>query len=222
MWGQASAATCASYEDCLDQARKALAQAQALSTQDSSRLAELSTRLENGQTVVIDTDPEAQPRPEWLEFTATARARSAIRHYLKSLGQEDTVALGMRYGKPSIRAGLEALRQLGFEPTDRELEKLSYDIESRDPRTGRLRFIEVKGRASGADTITVTRNEILYSLNKPEDFILAIVEFMRGPGEDRRWATLIFAAVVAAWSGASGTSTTGACSGRERRRERMA
>ena len=46
------------------------------------------------------------------------------------------------------------------------------------PDTGRLRFIEVKGRATGADTITVTKNEILYSLNKPEDFILAIVEFM--------------------------------------------
>ena len=44
--------------------------------------------------------------------------------------------------------------------------------------TGRLRFIEVKGRISGAATITVTRNEILYSLNKPEDFILAIVEFL--------------------------------------------
>ena len=45
------------------------------------------------------------------------------------------------------------------------------------PETGRLRFIEVKGRVSGAATITVTRNEILYSLNKPEAFILAIVEY---------------------------------------------
>jgi SNF2 family DNA or RNA helicase len=68
-------------------------------------------------------------------------------------------------------------RSLGFEPTDRELEKIGYDIESRVPGTGRLRFIEVKGRISGASTITVTRNEILYSLNKPEDYILAIVEF---------------------------------------------
>ncbi|MCI0660150.1 MAG: DUF3883 domain-containing protein, partial [Acidobacteria bacterium] len=34
------------------------------------------------------------------------------------------------------------------------------------------------GRASGAETITVTRNEILYSLNKPDDFILALVEFL--------------------------------------------
>ena len=48
------------------------------------------------------------------------------------------------------------------------------------PGTGKLRFIEVKGRVTGADTITVTRNEILYSLNKPDDFILAIVEFEDG------------------------------------------
>ncbi|MHB1343976.1 MAG: helicase-related protein [Thermoleophilia bacterium] len=68
-------------------------------------------------------------------------------------------------------------RDLGFEPVDREFEKLGYDIESRVPGTGRLRFIEVKGRVAGASTVTVTKNEILYSLNKPDDFILAIVEF---------------------------------------------
>jgi hypothetical protein len=72
---------------------------------------------------------------------------------------------------------MDVERQLGFEPTDREFERLGYDIESRDPKTGRLRFLEVKGRVSGAATITVTRNEILTSLNKPDDFILALVEF---------------------------------------------
>jgi hypothetical protein len=75
-------------------------------------------------------------------------------------------------------AVMEIERRLGFEPTDREHEKLGYDIESRDVRTGRLRFIEVKGRITDAATITVTKNEILYSLNKPDDFILAIVEFV--------------------------------------------
>jgi superfamily II DNA or RNA helicase len=75
---------------------------------------------------------------------------------------------------------LEVERRLGFEPTDREFEKLGYDVESRDVRTGQLRFLEVKGRISGAATITVTKNEILYSLNKPDDFILAIVEFLEG------------------------------------------
>ena len=75
---------------------------------------------------------------------------------------------------------MEVERSLGFDPTDREFEKLGYDIESRVPGTGKLRFIEAKGRASGASTITVTRNEILYSLNDPEDFILGIVEFQDG------------------------------------------
>lgn len=73
---------------------------------------------------------------------------------------------------------MEIERGLGFEPVDREFEKLGYDIESRDRASGRLRFLEVKGRVSGAETITVTKNEILYSLNKPDDFILAIVEFL--------------------------------------------
>ena len=77
---------------------------------------------------------------------------------------------------------MDVERSLGFTPTDREFEKLGYDIESLEPGTGCLRFLEVKGRISGAATITVTKNEILYSLNKPEDFILAIVEFLE---EDR-------------------------------------
>src|SRR5690606_22437014 len=59
---------------------------------------------------------------------------------------------------------MDVERQLGFKPVDREYEKLGYDIESRVPGTGRLRFIEVKGRVAGADTVTVTKNEILYSL----------------------------------------------------------
>jgi SNF2 family DNA or RNA helicase len=75
---------------------------------------------------------------------------------------------------------MEVERTLGFEPTDHEFDKLGYDIESLERSTGRLRFLEVKGRVSGAATITVTKNEILYSLNKPDDFILAIVEFLDG------------------------------------------
>lgn len=69
-------------------------------------------------------------------------------------------------------------RSLGYIPTDREFEKLGYDIESRIPETGKLRFIEVKGRVAGASTLTVTKNEVLTALNKPDDFILAIVEFL--------------------------------------------
>src|SRR5262249_50889479 len=38
---------------------------------------------------------------------------------------------------------MEIERRLGFDPVDRELEKLGYDIESKDGRTGKLRFLEV-------------------------------------------------------------------------------
>jgi len=78
---------------------------------------------------------------------------------------------------------MEVERRLGFDPVDREFDKLGYDIESHVPGTGKLRFLEVKGRMAGAANVTVTKNEILYSLNKPEDFILAIVEFR--PDGDR-------------------------------------
>ena len=66
-------------------------------------------------------------------------------------------------------------RELGFEPRDVSRERVGYDIESRHG-DGRLRFIEVKGRRAGAETVTVTRNEILTALNKPDEFILAIVQ----------------------------------------------
>ena len=66
---------------------------------------------------------------------------------------------------------------LGFEPRDREFDRLGYDIESRVPSTSSLRFIEVKGRIADSSTITVTKNEVLFSLNNPEAYVLAIVEF---------------------------------------------
>jgi hypothetical protein len=82
----------------------------------------------------------------------------------------------------AMQAIMETERRLGFQPKDVSAEKNGYDIESGIPGTGRLRFLEVKGRVSGAKTVTVTKNEILTALNKPEDFILAIVE-VEGDGE---------------------------------------
>jgi hypothetical protein len=69
---------------------------------------------------------------------------------------------------------MAAERKLGHDPRDVSGEKCGYDIESKVEADGRLRFIEVKGRVAGALTVTVTRNEILTALNKPDDFILAV------------------------------------------------
>ena len=49
-----------------------------------------------------------------------------------------------------------------------------HDIESRDPQTGRLHFIEVKGRYADTDSVHVTKNEWLVALNKREMYVLAI------------------------------------------------
>ena len=90
------------------------------------------------------------------------------------------------------RIVMVAERELGFEPTDREEEKLGYDIESRNPATGRLRFLEVKGRRRDATEITVTRNEILTALNKPDDYLLAIVRFDEDGGHELRYLSRPF------------------------------
>lgn len=86
------------------------------------------------------------------------------------------------YGAPSrevellaMAAVMEAERRHGFEPRDISSENRGYDIESRDPRSGNLRFIEVKGRVTGAAAVTLTRNEVLTALNKPESWFLAVV-----------------------------------------------
>jgi len=77
----------------------------------------------------------------------------------------------------AMKAVMEVERELGFTPRDVSADKCGYDVESRDPDGNtRLRFVEVKGRIQGADTVTITKNEILTALNKPEQFILAVVE----------------------------------------------
>ena len=83
----------------------------------------------------------------------------------------------------AMKLVMEAETRLGYEPRDVSGDKCGYDIESRVPDTGKLRFIEVKGRIADATTVTVTRNEILTALNKPEDFILAVGQIEDGQGK---------------------------------------
>lgn len=58
------------------------------------QLAPLSTVLANGQTVEIITAPGAHPSPAWLNFVVTGKAKSSIRHYLKTQQHDESVALG--------------------------------------------------------------------------------------------------------------------------------
>ena len=100
---------------------------------------------------------------------------------LARLGSGSTVPVHAKETKGVERVAMQAViaaeQGLGFEPRDVAEAKCGYDVESRHPGgDARLRFIEVKGRVQGADTVTVTKNEILTALNKPEQFILAIVQ----------------------------------------------
>jgi len=79
----------------------------------------------------------------------------------------------------AMRAVMNAERALGHDVIDVSAEKCGWDVTSLpkalDGKLPPSRHIEVKGRAKGQTTITVTRNEILYGLNQTDKFILAVV-----------------------------------------------
>ncbi|MBM3272921.1 DUF3883 domain-containing protein [Candidatus Kaiserbacteria bacterium] len=79
----------------------------------------------------------------------------------------------------AMKAVMDAERGLGHEVIDVSAQKCGWDVTSLpkaiDGKLPASRHIEVKGRAKGQSTITVTRNEILYGLNQQDKFILAIV-----------------------------------------------
>ena len=87
----------------------------------------------------------------------------------------------------AMDAVMQAERALGNEPEDVSARKEGYDIVSLDPDRMKLRFIEVKGRAEGADTVTITKNEIITGLNKKSDFALAIVQVDSGRANEPRY-----------------------------------
>jgi hypothetical protein len=92
----------------------------------------------------------------------------------------------------AMAAVMRAEAEAGFAPRDVSAQNLGYDIESRESSSGRLRYVEVKGRADGATTVTVTRNEILCSLNSPEQWHLAIVSIAGDRAEPPIYLTAPF------------------------------
>jgi superfamily II DNA or RNA helicase len=133
-----------------------------------------ATPLVLGGALVIPAGLLAQRRGEnagGLTWSANAETRSRIERI-------------------AMEAVMVAERAQGHAVHDVSAQKCGWDITSQPPATteGVLpdpRHIEVKGRIHGADTITVTRNEILYGLNQQDKFLLAIVlvngEQVNGP-----------------------------------------
>ena len=75
---------------------------------------------------------------------------------------------------------MSAEKALGHEPEDVSAQELGYDILSFDPQADVSRFIEMKGRIADADTVMVTRQEVITSLHEPEKYILAVVSVEAG------------------------------------------
>jgi GTP diphosphokinase / guanosine-3',5'-bis(diphosphate) 3'-diphosphatase len=70
----------------------------------------LRTELKNGDVVEVVTAPVSTPNPAWLGFVRTGRARSKIRHHLKTMAQAESQALGEKLLAQALRAeGLEKL-----------------------------------------------------------------------------------------------------------------
>jgi len=82
-----------------------------------------------------------------------------------------------RIDRLAVDAVLEAERALGRVPKEMPHHNEGYDIESLDPNEpGRVRFIEVKGKAAGKSTVTVSASQIRTCCNQPDNWILAIVQ----------------------------------------------
>jgi superfamily II DNA or RNA helicase len=142
------------------------------------RADDLQARLER-RVADLEQERKIVPQPPVVVGGALVVPAGLL---VQLLGDAPATADGISYEArrrveiAAMAAVLIAERALGFDPHDVSEQKVGYDIESRIPGTGKLRFIEVKGRTSGAETVTVTRNEILTALNKPDDFILAIAD----------------------------------------------
>jgi len=109
-----------------------------------------------GGVLVIPQGLLAQRRGEPGVFAVDAAARTKVE-------------------QAAMDAVMRAERAFGFEPSDVSADKCGWDVTSRTPDHD-VRFIEVKGRAKGASTVTISRNEILTGFNQPERYILALVE----------------------------------------------
>jgi GTP diphosphokinase / guanosine-3',5'-bis(diphosphate) 3'-diphosphatase len=76
----------------------------------------LRTELRSGDVVEVMSAPGARPNPAWLNFVRTGRARSKIRHYLKTLEQEESQQLGEKMLGQALRA--EGLALPSDDPQD--------------------------------------------------------------------------------------------------------
>ncbi|MDD5036224.1 MAG: RelA/SpoT family protein [Methylococcaceae bacterium] len=111
-------------------------------------LSPLQTQLVNGQTVEIITAPWARPNPLWLNFVVTAKARAAIRGYLRNFKKQEAVNLGRKLLEKELGARgirLEEIADSRMNELLKALESPSRDALLEDIGMGnRLPFLVVR------------------------------------------------------------------------------
>jgi GTP pyrophosphokinase len=105
----------------------------------------LRTELKSGDQVEVITAPTARPNPSWLNFVATGKARSRIRHFLKTLQQRESALLGERMleqALASLKAVPESITLERWEALAREYgAKSRLDILADIGQGKRLSFV---------------------------------------------------------------------------------
>jgi superfamily II DNA or RNA helicase len=145
------------------------------STMARQRADELQGRLQR-RLALLDQERHLSPCPPRV----IGGALVVPERMLKSLSgdsplEPDTIDRD-RIDRLAIEAVVAAERALGRIPKVMGHNHPGYDIESEDPlESGRLRFLEVKGKAVGRETVTVSATQVRCCLNQPDSWILAIV-----------------------------------------------
>lgn len=94
------------------------------------RLVPLKTALHNGQTVEIVTARGARPNPNWVNFVITAKARNAIRGYLKNLKRDEAQELGRRLLNQELLPYSLSIRKLPADSIEALLKELGIADEA--------------------------------------------------------------------------------------------
>ena len=154
------------------------------SKQAERRANELAERLKRRMDQ-LDRQKQLSPMPPRVVGGALVVPASMLHESATTNpnGQSADAATKRKTELAAMDAIMAIERELGYAPRDvSEQRGIGYDILSRVPDDMRdgddpvTRMVEVKGRIAGGDSITLTKNEILCGLNKPECWLLAIVE----------------------------------------------
>ncbi|WP_308615805.1 helicase-related protein [uncultured Enorma sp.] len=154
------------------------------SKQAERRANELAERLQRRMDQ-LDRQKQLSPMPARVVGGALVVPASMLHESATAdpNGQSNDAATKRKTELAAMDAIMAIESELGYAPRDvSEQRGIGYDTLSRVPDDMRdgddpvTRMVEVKGRIAGGDSITLTKNEILCGLNKPECWLLAIVE----------------------------------------------